>query len=370
MIDRRSFLKRSSALLLSFAATGCNTSGSRSAPTPQNPRVRRSVKTLSASERQQYVDAVLALKSTQSPFDPSLSYYDQLVAFHREAVRYGRVHLGYAVAHETPAFLPWHRKLMLLIEDAIRELAFPDFTLPYWDWTDPESLDIIFTTDFMGPLIGDSSDNYAVNAGPFRKGEFPLGITPIPLGDTDAGSQCPFTFLTRGPKTIPLPTAEEVADMMALTRYSAPPYDNSIDYALSFNNTMLGIPNEEGMDPFLHSAVHTYVGGTWEGTYYDPGFNQHDITYQGSMTVLDASPNDPVFFLHHCNVDRLWAEWERVNGNIYEPESGYNLYFNLDDQFYPFLQFADNPRMASYGMTPGSMLDIEPLGFTYDTLLS
>ena len=22
-----------------------------------------------------------------------------------------------------------------------------------------------------------------------------------------------------------------------------------------------------------------------------------------------TSPNDPVFFLHHCNVDRLWAQW-------------------------------------------------------------
>ena len=22
-----------------------------------------------------------------------------------------------------------------------------------------------------------------------------------------------------------------------------------------------------------------------------------------------TSPNDPVFWLHHCNIDRLWAEW-------------------------------------------------------------
>lgn len=24
-----------------------------------------------------------------------------------------------------------------------------------------------------------------------------------------------------------------------------------------------------------------------------------------------TSPNDPVFFLHHCNVDRLWWQWQQ-----------------------------------------------------------
>lgn len=369
MLNRRSFIKKSSALLLPFTIAGSNIFASRSNSNSQDVRIRRSVKSLSASERRQYVDGALALKSTQSPFEPSLSYYDNLVAFHREAVRYGRVNLGYAAAHETPAFLPWHRKLMLLIEDAIREVAYPDFTLPYWDWTDPESEEVVFSDDFMGPLIGDSNDNYAVKTGHFRKGEYTLNITPIPLGDTAAGSQCPFDFLTRGPKEVPLPTSEEVDDMMALTRYSAPPYDNSIDYSKSFNNTLLGIPNEPDMDSFLHSVVHEYVGGTWEGTYHDAGWNQYDITYYGSMKVLDASPNDPVFFLHHCNVDRLWAEWERENGNQYEPESGSRLYFNKDDQFYPFLRYADVSQMSAYGLTPGSMLDIEPLNFTYDTLV-
>ena len=29
----------------------------------------------------------------------------------------------------------------------------------------------------------------------------------------------------------------------------------------------------------------------------------------GTMSDLD-SPGDPLFFLHHCNVDRLWAIWQ------------------------------------------------------------
>lgn len=367
MPSRRTFLKRGlgGAVLLPFA--GCDATEATS-PNPQSPRVRRSVTALSPGERRQYVDGVLALKETPSPFDPSLSYYDQFVSFHREAVRYARVHLGYAVAHETPAFLPWHRKKTLLFENAIRSVGFPDFTLPYWDWTDPAAEDVVFSSDFMGPLVGDPSDNYAVTEGPLRKGRFPLNITPMPIGPTDAASQSPFTFLTRGPKAIEMPTSEDVADLMALTRYSAPPYDNSVDYDRSFNNTLLGIPNQQGMDQFLHSAVHVYVGGTWDGTYADAAFQEQGITYHGSMSVLDASPNDPVFFLHHANVDRLWAEWQAERGILYEPESGHERYYNADDEFYPFHLYADRPEMTLTGLTPRSMLDIEPLGFTYDTL--
>lgn len=202
----------------------------------------------------------------------------------------------------------------------------------------------------MGPLVGDSSDNYAIKSGHFQKGQFPLNITPLPIGDTDSAKQCPFNFLTRGPHPVPMPTSEEVDKMMAISSYSAPPYDNSVEYEKSFNNMMLGIPNNKKMDgkkvmdAFLHSAVHEYVGGVWEGTYYDAGFNEHKISYSGSMKVLDASPNDPVFFLHHSNVDRLWAEWEREHGNQYEPESGYRRYYNIDDLFYPFLQFEEVPK--------------------------
>jgi tyrosinase len=249
-------------------------------------------------------------------------------------------------------------------------VAFPDFALPYWDWTDASSLDVMFSDDFMGPILGDETDNYAVTSGPVRKGQFNLNLTPIPIGDDDSLNQCPFNFLTRGPKSIDLPTATDIENLMLLTRYSAPPYDNTVDYAESFNNTLLGIPNGTVRAPFNHSAVHAHVGGSWTGKYYDSGFNQQSTTFSGSMAVLDASPNDPVFFLHHCNVDRLWAEWEAVNGNLYEPDSGYSAGFNLNDPFYPFHQYAANPLMTATGLTPASMLDIQPLGFTYDTLVT
>ena len=41
----------------------------------------------------------------------------------------------------------------------------------------------------------------------------------------------------------------------------------------------------------LHNRVHLWVGGN-----------------MAPMT----SPNDPVFFLHHCFVDKAWADWQEV----------------------------------------------------------
>ena len=39
----------------------------------------------------------------------------------------------------------------------------------------------------------------------------------------------------------------------------------------------------------LHNSVHVWIGGDMQ---------------------LATSPNDPVFYLHHCNVDRIWSAWQ------------------------------------------------------------
>ena len=35
-----------------------------------------------------------------------------------------------------------------------------------------------------------------------------------------------------------------------------------------------------------------------------------------------TSPNDPVFFLNHCNVDRIWQQWMERHGQNYAPGRG------------------------------------------------
>jgi len=67
-----------------------------------------------------------------------------------------------------------------------------------------------------------------------------------------------------------------------------------------------------------------------------------------------ASPNDPVFWLIHANIDRLWTQWEDRFGFKYEPLHGAPFGHNLRD---PLSQFAElglgitghKPRAASCG---------------------
>ncbi|MBE3049604.1 tyrosinase family protein [Candidatus Bathyarchaeota archaeon] len=46
----------------------------------------------------------------------------------------------------------------------------------------------------------------------------------------------------------------------------------------------------------LHDDIHGRTGGSG-----------------GHMSSLDVSAMDPIFWLHHCNVDRLWAIWQDLN---------------------------------------------------------
>jgi tyrosinase len=81
-------------------------------------RMRVNVKDLTAQQRRDFVQAILKLKRTPSPYDPRLSYYNQFVAWHVRAMR-----CDVDAAHMRPSFLPWHREFLLLFEDALRQVS-------------------------------------------------------------------------------------------------------------------------------------------------------------------------------------------------------------------------------------------------------
>jgi tyrosinase len=82
----------------------------------------------------------------------------------------------------------------------------------------------------------------------------------------------------------------------------------------------------------IHNNVHVWVGG--------------DMS-------LSSSPNDPVFFLHHCNVDRIWAAWQEKHPDApYLPDmtSPETLQFHrVDDALYSIFNDMVTPRqMVDY----------------------
>jgi tyrosinase len=54
----------------------------------------------------------------------------------------------------------------------------------------------------------------------------------------------------------------------------------------------------------VHAAVHNAVGGTMSTSF---------------------SPRDPIFWLHHCNLDRIWARWEDSNAGKNPPNMAETL---------------------------------------------
>ena len=378
--SRRGLLKAGMAVAAVSALGNSGTAEAKEVRTVSQsqdaPLVRQNVKSLSDRQKRALVEAIHRLKRTQSPIDPTLNYYDQFVRFHQLALLRSRLELGHSVAHQSPAFLPWHRKLILMFEQAVRDTTGdPNFTVPYWDWTDQSSLDVVFDDDLMGPAEGDPEQHYAILSGPFRRGKFAMNLTASAYGHNDFQSRCPFPYLTRGEKgSIPLPTAADVSALLKVDIYDSPPYDATANIHKSFRNYLLGAPDPtaspsslQGMSR-LHRLPHLWVGGQWDATVYSEAFKPSTTTFVGTMTAIDCSPNDPVFWLHHCNIDRLWAIWETVYGSSYEPTSGANLGWNIDDELYPYVDYRDSPEIRRNGITNRSMLDFTRFGYTYEDL--
>lgn len=320
-------------------------------------RIRKNAKDLTAAEKQDLVDAILKLKATPSPYASGISYYDQFVLFHKQAFNYS-MSAEHHVAHAHPTVLPWHRKMLLLFEDALREVSGKDITLPYWDWTDPESTRAVFSESFMGTQ-GDASQEYAVTNGPFRKGNWTINV----FSDRPEGlAQTPHPHLVRAMgryeadvnDNIHLPTAEEVELGLRIPTFDVAPWNDKSPREQSFRNYLEGFDPERPGYFHMHNMVHTWVAGH---------FRLEDGSERwGTMGAPDVSPNDPVFYLHHANVDRVWAQWEELHPGVYEDGGGHSTHHMA---MYPFGEYS-NERMDAHGLSALSMLGTKELGYLYE----
>ena len=275
-------------------------------------RVRKNQNSLSEQEKQDFVSAVLRLKATFRP-GSTLSIYDQFVQQHGESFTAGHAHAG-------PAFLPWHRQFLLQFERELQQVN-PNVTIPYWDFTVDRTPDAsLWRPDFLGGN-GDPAEGFAVTDGPFRRGEWVLVFD---------GPDLRRNFGRLVPE---LPTPDDVKAALDVGRYDAPPYNRLSPVDQSFRNNLEGF-NHPTFFPELHNRVHLWLGGSSEIIY---------------------SPNDPVFWLLHANIDRLWAEWQAKHDPDYLPVMGAQEGHNLHD------------RMSPFGVAPADVLDHHALGYRYDT---
>lgn len=302
--------------------------------------LRKNIYSLTPGERNNFRDAVNALKANGT--------YDAFIQRHNDAMMDTSLMPGETTAttqrgsaHRGPAFGPWHRRFIRDFELALQSVI-AGVTLPYWDWAQDATLANpaaapLWTDAYIG---GDGAGpNNLVPNGPFKNW--------VALIMNAGGMLVPratpgiVRILGRDPIGFPtLPSPAQVANSMAEGVYDSAPWSESQTSSPSFRNRLEGwltYPGEPA-EPRMHNRVHTWVGGDMQ-----PG----------------TSPNDPVFFLHHCNVDRLWAQWQAAKPGLpYVPNGGGPPGHNLMDAM---------RDIGAAGITPASVLDHLAMGYRYDT---
>jgi tyrosinase len=196
-------------------------------------------------------------------------------------------------------FLPWHRIFLWRIERIVRRLTGEaHFTMPYWDYADPAGRSL--PAEFRRP--GDPF------WGALYRAERNLGInagTPI-----DQAGDSPI----------------DIAAMMS------PVYrDSGGDAGFCAN-----------LDNAPHAAVHGDIG-----------------TARRGMGATAWAASDPIFWLHHCTVDWLWASWNRAGGR------------NPGDAAFLAEKFAfidEHGRLARTAC--GDAMTTAALGYRYDRALA
>ncbi|MFJ4685879.1 tyrosinase family protein [Streptomyces sp. NPDC088789] len=243
---------------------------------------RKSVSALTATEKRRFVEALLELKRRGE--------YDAFVRMHIDYyVADGEG--GLRTAHMAPSFLPWHRRFLLDLEEALRRVD-SSVTIPYWDWTrDRSATSVPWTDDLLGGN-GRSRDRKVMD-GPFAHG---TGGWTIRENVTDT------EFLTRdlgrSKDPIGLPTKDDVEAAMKDSVYDVSPWNSTSKSG--FRNKLEGWGSGQGSASWrTHNRVHRWVGGAMLG---------------------GASVNDPVFWLHHAYLDLLWQRWQqRHKEHRYQP---------------------------------------------------
>lgn len=287
------------------------------------PVVRRDFATLSSSERERVVAAFQQIRTVPSITNPTkLSAWDFVASQHYWATNTTcNTGLGVSYAHTGQGFPTWHRRYVRDLELTLQRVLDDDtFGLPYWNWTSTSALisqvglasaiatDPVLSSFGGSAISGDCyrfhaiGDTYygtcAVTTGPFAN-------QPIydPTESVFGNNWCPFGNLTRAFGLVTnLPNTSHVDFLLQQPVFAVSPYDSKRKNGNSFEQSLEGNypdPSQAMQDTqSMHDSVHDWVGG--------------------AMSWLLTAPNDPLFFLHHCFVDKLFETWIQTYG----PQTG------------------------------------------------
>jgi hypothetical protein len=164
-------------------------------------------------------------------------------------------------------FLVWHRMYIYHFEKIVRKLSgHEEFALPYWAYTNNKLSD-----KFLHPKFRDPSSSLY--------------------------EQARFDSLNNGE-----PISGEIERALDLTKLM------SYTSLQMFSNNINAAP---------HGAMHDYIGhgNDPEGKRF---FNQITNSYseEGLMGWVPTAGFDPIFWMHHSNIDRIWQQWTNSDNGV------------------------------------------------------
>lgn len=214
-------------------------------------------------------------------------------------------------AHGGPGFLPWHRVYLLDLERELQNID-PSVALPYWRFD--EKSPFLFTQDFIG--------------------------IPDAIGTVQFSMANPLQYWTT-------------------------------DGLLGVNRSSRGVdPASQAASSIAKEAATLGLGKSYvdfRQMEANPHGRAHTTYFGGYISSPSTAPKDPLFFLLHCNVDRLWAKWQQANGryDAADPDAfqrapaGTKFLdgHNLDDSLWPWNGITALPRPPT---APGGALASSP----------
>lgn len=237
--------------------------------------------------------------------------------------------------HQSWYFVPWHRGYLLALEAQIRaaviSLGGPEtWALPYWNYFGPGQ-EFRIPPAFTQQTLPDGSPNplfVAARYGPRRDGNI---------------------FI---PTSTAVPGGRVNQDCMSDDQFTGN------DIVPEFGGPETGFSHDGGTSGDLesnpHNLVHVYVGG-----------NAPSGPTYGLMSDPGLAGLDPVFYLHHANIDRMWAAWNTNSSNTNPTESNWlNGPAAIGEREFVMPW----PDGSSWVYTPEQMSSLDQLDYTYDDL--
>lgn len=260
--------------------------------------------------------------------DPDLAAYREFVAQMLGASDPRVSWLGFSLQHGSAEgsykycphqdwyFLPWHRAYVQMYEVAVRALTGHEgFAMPFWDWTVDRTVPQAFTEPT------------------YRNKKNPL-YTERTLDDPD---HWPLPDPLVGPDTMENIYSEPYFPLFGTGKYRC---QADLDPKwVPFGGGIYG-----GLEAGPHNMIHNWLGG-----------------FMGTA----GSPRDPLFQMHHCNLDRIWATWNARGGsNVSEmPDDMAELWLGMT-----FVENFIGPNGDLYSARVQDLQDHRALGYDYADL--